>query len=105
MWKNVTINFLVLSLIVFSGEYIHYQINLQNTPELKTPVKVEQVRSGISGAFYNSSHRVVISGAVHTINTQPFHICGIERSGSNIIITISPADTSGQSTLLSTTTS
>ena len=105
MWKNVIINFLVLSFIVFSGEYLHYQIKLKNALKNNTDEKVDPLQSDISGALYNNSHAIVISGVSQPSNAMPFHICGIETADTRVTIEITPAKKVTPNNLLTTTSS
>tara|TARA_B100000315_G_scaffold195228_1_gene186047 strand:- start:18621 stop:18938 length:318 start_codon:yes stop_codon:yes gene_type:complete len=105
MWKNVFVNFLVLSFIIFSGQYIHYRIELKNAPK-KNPVdKIDPLQSDISGAFYKASHPIFISGAQQNSKARTFHICGIETTDKGIKITIVPTDTITTNNLMTTSSS
>lgn len=101
MWKNVFVNFLVLSFIIFSGQYLHYRIELK-----KNPVnKINPLRSDISGAFYSTSYPILISGVQKHLNVRTFHICGIETTDKGIIITIAPTDRTTTNNLMTTSSS
>ena len=105
MWKNVFVNFLVLSFIIFSGQYLHYRFQLKNALE-QTPVdKIDPVKSDISGAFYSPSRRIFISGARQPLNPRTFHICGIETTDKGITITIVPTDKTTTNNLMTTSSS
>ena len=101
MWKNVFVNFLVLSFIIFSGQYLHYRIELK-----KNPVdKIDQLRSDISGAFYSTSRPIFISGVQQNLNARTFHISGIETTDKGITITIVPTDKTTTNNLMTTSSS
>jgi hypothetical protein len=105
MWKNVFVNFLVLSFIIFSGQYLHYRFQLKNALE-QTPVdRIAPLRSDISGAFYSPSHPIFISGAQQPLNARTFHICGIETTEKGITITIAPSYKTTTSNLMTTSSS
>ncbi len=105
MWKNVIVNFLVLSLIVFFGEYLRYRIELHNVLKKNATDKIDQARSDISGAFYNTSRPVVISGVLQPLKVRTFHICGIETTSAGITITIAPTDKTTTNNLITTSSS
>ena len=105
MWKNVIINFLVLSFFIFSGEYLFYRFNLQNAPDKKSVDAVSSVKSDISGGFYNSSHPVFISGVPQPLNAKTFHICGIKTTDKGITILVDPTDNATSNNLLTTSSS
>ena len=102
MWKNIFVNFLVLSFIIFSGQYLHYRIELK-----KNPVdKIDQLRSDISGAFYSTSRPIFISGVRQHLNARTFHICGKETTDKGITITIhTPTDKTTTNNLMTTSSS
>jgi type IV secretory pathway ATPase VirB11/archaellum biosynthesis ATPase len=106
MWKNVSVNFLALSFIIFSGQYLHYRIELKNALK-KTPVdKIDSPRSDISGAFYGTSHPISISGIQQHLNARTFHICGKETTDKGITITIlKPTDKTTTNNLITTSSS
>ena len=106
MWKNVFVNFLVLSFIVFSGQYLNYRIELKNALK-KNPIdKIDPPRSDISGAFYSTSHRMSISGIQQHLNTRTFHICGKETTDKGITIRIlTPTDKTTTNNLMTTSSS
>ena len=106
MWKNVFVNFLVLSFIVFSGQYLNYRIELKNALK-KNPIdKIDPPRSDISGAFYGTSHPISISGIQQHLNARTFHICGKETTDKGITITIlKPTDKTTTNNLITTSSS
>ena len=105
MWKNVFVNFLVLSFIIFSGQYLHYRIELKNALK-KNPVdKIDPSRSDISGAAYSASYPIFISGVQQNLNARTFHICGIETTDKGITITIVPTDKTTTNNLITTSSS
>lgn len=105
MWKNVIINFLVLSFIVFSGEYLHYRVGLQNALKKNALDEIGSVRFDISGAFYSTSHQIVISGVPQFLKVRTFHICGIEMTDTGTTFTIPPTHKETPNNLMTTSSS
>lgn len=105
MCKNVIVNFLVLSFIVFSVEYLHYQVERQNALKKITADNIDQIRSDISGAFYNTSRPVVISGVLQPLRVRTFHISGIKATSAGIATTITPVDKTIPNNLITTSSS
>lgn len=104
MWKNVIVNFLVLSFFVFSGEYLHYRVNRNASPE-KTAPKVNHLTLNISGGQGKTIALVNISGANRIYEARTYHICGIETQNTSISNKILPSSIVGQSNLLINTSS
>lgn len=104
MWKNVIVNFLVLSFIVFSGQYLHYRVNENASPE-KTASKVNHLSLNISGARDKTVVPVSISGANQIYEARTYHICGIETQNTSMSNKILPSSIVEQSNLLINTSS
>lgn len=77
MWKNIMINFLVLSFIIFSGEYLRHRINTPPIPDSSVK-KNNQIKLNISGRWIEASHPIRISGASQPFDVRTYHICGQE---------------------------
>ena len=105
MWKNVFVNFLVLSFIIFSGQYLHYRIELKNALKKEPADKIGPLISDISGAFHSTSRPIFISGVQQHLNAITFHICGIETTDKGITITIAPTDKITTNNLITTSSS
>lgn len=80
MWKNVVINFLVLSVLVFSGEYLNYHFQLKDALR-NTPLGLHQTRANISGAWNVTPRPFVISGVNQSYAVQRQHISGRNTRG------------------------
>lgn len=104
MWKNVITNFLVLSFIIFSGEYLHYRIKMKVLPE-KTAKNTYQLTTNISGRPNKSTIPVVICGVNQTYKTRTYHISGIKTKDSSMSNKVLPSSISDQGNLLISTSS